>query len=974
MNQCCFICNSSAGLSLRNATSIFGEHNTLQSGKKLSEVLNNIIEKTLVEDKVHTSIMCKKCFKSCSEYDLIETRLQKLKAELLNQFKESLISHKLEYDNYENNIYEKNTTPPPVIKQPVVLGKKLVLPASKLQPVPPALLLKVGNIPTLSKKNIILPHIKTANASTVNLKVTVGSSVLTQTIKTTTTTRPSDKSMATLEKNILPSLSHSIKDEIDSIVTSQCHTTPKTSIMNFNVNSLPKNFFSEAVLTKIEGDGSVDDDGEKGGDQSMEIDEDASLAEVPVTSADDNHLVFEVDEIQSNKLSSDTREFLDVDLPTLGGTGEEHKYIVGKVQILNEGEDDIDEDEDEHTIVLDSENSSILQMVSGQKFIYEGGEISLVMADDDEEEPQPDDSNDLNDGQDSNDETAIELQMAGDEETAKAILAAAQEQGGAFIKVESGEMYRVQTVDQRRGESTPTLVVKDGDNFKCLLCENAKTDDSGPVVTGDAESMMKHLKRFHDARIYICQFCSAIMRKRNEYTTHIAEHASKLKSTNPRSSHICSTCGKSFGSRVLLMEHANVHAGLRPYRCDLCHKSFASKYTHQAHLKTHANRPRPYRCEQCGKTFLTSQNLTQHEKTHSGIKDFICNICNKAFSTQHNLEVHGVVHSGNKAFVCSVCGKAFARRAELRDHMRIHTGERPFECDICGARFTQRSNLHSHRRATHLDDKRYHCTQCPKKFKRRRLLEYHIKATHTGERPLKCKVCGSSFVYPEHYKKHIRIHSGERPYICEVCGKSFNSRDNRNTHRFIHSDKKPYECMSCGAGFMRKQLLYAHMNTSGHLTQSIVVNQPRLNMGTENKPNTKDIEKQELQPSVKFDTIFEVMNDGTKSDVKAPELDQIKLMCNIISDDKKLILEDADKGTLSLIQDNENPTLLTIHNLEERQQSELGTVTSEQLNEQNEWVASADNEDVVRLIQIKLPDGNNGWVALNNCDNVLSSL
>lgn len=45
----------------------------------------------------------------------------------------------------------------------------------------------------------------------------------------------------------------------------------------------------------------------------------------------------------------------------------------------------------------------------------------------------------------------------------------------------------------------------------------------------------------------------------------------------------------------------------------------------------------------------------------------------------------------------------------------------------------------------------------------------------------------------------------------KVCGKAFNSRDNRNAHRFVHSDKKPYECLVCGMGFMRKPLLYNHM-------------------------------------------------------------------------------------------------------------------------------------------------------------------
>lgn len=108
------------------------------------------------------------------------------------------------------------------------------------------------------------------------------------------------------------------------------------------------------------------------------------------------------------------------------------------------------------------------------------------------------------------------------------------------------------------------------------------------------------------------------------------------------------------------------------------------------------------------------------------------------------------------------------------------------------------------------------------------MLDYHIKAAHTGERPFKCSVCEATFVYPEHFKKHRRIHTGEKPFLCEVCGKAFNSRDNRNAHRFVHSDKKPYECLVCGAGFMRKPLLYQHMQAQGHLNDTIVVNQPRL--------------------------------------------------------------------------------------------------------------------------------------------------
>lgn len=146
----------------------------------------------------------------------------------------------------------------------------------------------------------------------------------------------------------------------------------------------------------------------------------------------------------------------------------------------------------------------------------------------------------------------------------------------------------------------------------------------------------------------------------------------------------------------------------------------------------------------------------------------------------------------------------------------------------------------SHKRATHFDDKRYKCETCDRSFKRRRLLDYHIKAAHTGERPYKCDVCNATFVYPEHFKKHVRIHSGVKPFVCEVCGKAFNSRDNRNAHRYVHSDKKQYECTECGVGFMRKPLLYAHMEATGHLNNTIIVNQPHIKVDGNVKSDSQD--------------------------------------------------------------------------------------------------------------------------------------
>ncbi|KAM3968999.1 uncharacterized protein ACR2FA_003037 [Aphomia sociella] len=800
--------------------------------------------------------------------------------------------------------------------------RKIVVPASKLQPLPADFVFDVSKLATVSKSLILPNKLKalTSQSPTVNLKVTVGTSVLTQSVKTTISSI--SKELSPIKSEIETSPTNVIVTMLPALNHTDKIASTKNPILSFNVNSLPKDFLSSNILTKIhdghlkkevcdENDFAIGNTDE----QPMEIDEDCSLAVVPVTTNDSGKLVFEIDTLKNTK-DKHKSNYFDVGLLLSDGSEpqeiDKEKYLVDKLHILK-GDHQPAGDESETIVMENDDGTTIIRMAAGQRVLYDG--TKFVVADDD----QLDEHHDNGDSQDSNEESQIELQVSGDEETANAIIAAAQEQGGAFIKVESGEMYRVKSVlskadDTDREEDDTNaiqmMVQEENGQFKCMLCENNANSER---FVGDAEGTMQHLRTQHAARLYICRVCGRVLRRRHHYTAHLAEHGPGSAAGARTKLHACTVCGRRFTSRAQLREHARAHAGLRPHSCAHCGKSFASKYTHQAHLKTHEARPRPFKCEQCGKTFFTQQNLNQHEKTHLGIKDFICNVCGKAFASQHNLEVHGVTHSGRRPHACDTCGKAFARRAELRDHARVHTGERPFACEVCGATFSQRSNLHSHRRATHLGDKRHACALCPKRFKRRRLLEYHTKAAHTGERPLRCGVCRASFVYPEHFKKHARIHSGEKPYVCEVCGKSFNSRDNRNTHRFVHSDKKPYECFTCGAGYMRKRLLLAHMNSTGHVAESIVVNQPRVIKTVENV------------------SLF------------------IKYMCKSIN-----LIPEGDES------------LLTLQDLRTMRQGEtsIETELEEHIDGQTEMIVTDEDGSIMRLIQIQLPDGKSGWVAI----------
>ena len=84
---------------------------------------------------------------------------------------------------------------------------------------------------------------------------------------------------------------------------------------------------------------------------------------------------------------------------------------------------------------------------------------------------------------------------------------------------------------------------------------------------------------------------------------------------------LCSTCGKSFDSKLKLNKHIS---------------------------QVHDMRPRP--CKECGEVFEGSLKLSNHMKTH---KTCVCNICLKTIPknsvTSHKYQCKGI------SMMCSNC-------------------------------------------------------------------------------------------------------------------------------------------------------------------------------------------------------------------------------------------------------------------------------------------------------------------------------
>ncbi|XP_069493759.1 zinc finger protein 410 isoform X2 [Ambystoma mexicanum] len=73
-----------------------------------------------------------------------------------------------------------------------------------------------------------------------------------------------------------------------------------------------------------------------------------------------------------------------------------------------------------------------------------------------------------------------------------------------------------------------------------------------------------------------------------------------------------------------------------------------------------------------------------------------------------------------------------------------------------------------------------------------------------SEKKLKCSFegCEKTFVWPAHFKYHLKTHRNDRSFACpkEGCGKSFYVSQRLSVHMRTHSGEKPFMCMEVGCG------------------------------------------------------------------------------------------------------------------------------------------------------------------------------
>ncbi|XP_006865600.1 PREDICTED: zinc finger protein 410 isoform X2 [Chrysochloris asiatica] len=143
--------------------------------------------------------------------------------------------------------------------------------------------------------------------------------------------------------------------------------------------------------------------------------------------------------------------------------------------------------------------------------------------------------------------------------------------------------------------------------------------------------------------------------------------------------------------------------------------------------------------------------------------------------------------------------------------------EKKLRCTVegCDRTFVWPAHFKYHLK-THRNDRSFICPAegCGKSFYVLQRLKVHMR-THNGEKPFMCPEsnCGKQFTTAGNLKNHLRIHTGEKPFLCEAqgCGRSFAEYSSLRKHLVVHSGEKPHQCQVCGKTFSQSGSRNVHM-------------------------------------------------------------------------------------------------------------------------------------------------------------------
>ena len=229
--------------------------------------------------------------------------------------------------------------------------------------------------------------------------------------------------------------------------------------------------------------------------------------------------------------------------------------------------------------------------------------------------------------------------------------------------------------------------------FPCDQCEKSFIFE---------KDLKRHNRIVHTAVSHFCTVCQKTYKSKYVYDKHIATHEEGY--VQPM--FCCQICPRSFTTKFMLAHHIkSEHLGIKKtYLCPTCGKSFSQIRSYRQHANVHAG-IRPFVCETCGKSFTYEKSLKEHRYMHDNLRRFTCKVCGKAFRQYTCLIIHMKVHKDTKDHICASCGKGFTQKQSLIRHERIHTGDKPYTCAVCQKSFSDYAVIRKHMMMCHKRNK-----------------------------------------------------------------------------------------------------------------------------------------------------------------------------------------------------------------------------------------------------------------------------
>ncbi|KAJ8704929.1 hypothetical protein PYW08_012249 [Mythimna loreyi] len=163
--------------------------------------------------------------------------------------------------------------------------------------------------------------------------------------------------------------------------------------------------------------------------------------------------------------------------------------------------------------------------------------------------------------------------------------------------------------------------------------------------------LKNHVKTHADQEDnFYCVDCGTFYKNKYTYEQHLKN---SLKHNTLENLGIkCDHCDKLFTSREALRNHVKEIGGVK-FTCDICNKDCKSKGTLAIHISTVHHKikrkTKPKICEVCGKSFTVRKSLVEHLNLHLGVRPHVCKDCGATFIYSAALFTHRrLVHKVKK--------------------------------------------------------------------------------------------------------------------------------------------------------------------------------------------------------------------------------------------------------------------------------------------------------------------------------------